>query len=1787
MSRRTSLCAQLRNATNIRILGTTCAAWDQMPGTPWAHYCPQSADWCHSSYNWCQLPWCFVGEGCGSKLSLPEFAGSAAAYYSYDTCLSTPDCRNMPFDAACPFEPTDTGWATAADCSNGWSEICTCQFQGTTLPSDIYMNYPLNDPGKFAKLASIAVYGTTCAAWDRIPETPMASTCASSSDWSSATVNWCQVPWCYVSESCVSAARSEVFNGSSLLHYSYDACGNAPDCYNSFASDPRCPYDPTGDGTFVVHKGAGCECLFYGTALPSDVYLSFPAEDPGRYANMSFIHILGTTCAAWDQMPGTPWAHYCPQSADWCHSSYNWCQLPWCFVGEGCGSKLSLPEFAGSAAAYYSYDTCLSTPDCRNMPFDAACPFEPTDTGWATAADCSNGWSEICTCQFQGATLPSDIYMNYPLNDPGKFAKLASIAVYGTTCAAWDRIPETPMASTCASSSDWSSATVNWCQVPWCYVSESCVSAVRSEVFNGSSLLHYSYDACGNAPDCYNSFASDPRCPYDPTGDGTFVVHKGAGCECLFYGTALPSDVYLSFPAEDPGRYANMSFIHILGTTCAAWDQMPGTPWAHYCPQSADWCHSSYNWCQLPWCFVGEGCSSKLSLPEFAGSAAAYYSYDTCLSTPDCRNMPFDAACPFEPTDTGWATATECPNSWTDVCECLYQGSLLPAELYTQFPSQEPGKYAALPNIAIYGTACAAWDQVPGTPWSHSCAPGSDWSSSAFNWCQLPWCYVSSECASRIPTLVFNGSIQYFSYDSCGNAPDCYNDFSQDKRCPYDPYGTHNYKLHKGDDCECSFHGLELPFTWTGLNGTDDSDDGEFPESQGIYGTTCAAWDQMPGMPWSQYCPTDADWCDSQTNWCQLPWCYVAELCSSKIASSMFAARLESYYSYDTCLSTPDCRNMPFDAACPFEPTDTGWATATECPNSWTDVCECLYQGSLLPAELYTQFPSQEPGRYAALPNIAIYGTACAAWDQVPGTPWSHSCAPGSDWSSSAFNWCQLPWCYVSSECASRIPTLVFNGSIQYFSYDSCGNAPDCYNDFSQDKRCPYDPYGTHSYNLHKGDDCECSFHGLQLTADVYSLYPLTEPGKYANLSHINTYGTTCAAWDQMPGMPWQQYCSPDADWCHSQTNWCQLPWCYVAESCSSRIASNMFQGSVAAYYSYDTCLSTPDCRNMPFDAACPFEPTDTGWATATECPNSWTDVCECLYKGVLLPAGLYTHFPSQEPGKYAALPNIAIYGTACAAWDQVPGTPWSHSCAPGSDWSSSAFNWCQLPWCYVSSECASRIPTLVFNGSIQYFSYDSCGNAPDCYNDFSQDKRCPYDPYGTHNFTVHKGDDCECSFHGLQLPADVYSLYPLTEPGKYANLSHINTYGTTCAAWDQMPGMPWQQYCPADADWCHSQTNWCQLPWCYVAESCSSKIASNMFQGSVAAYYSYDTCLSTPDCRNMPFDAACPFEPTDTGWATATECPNSWTDVCECLYQGSLLPAELYTQFPSQEPGRYAALPNIAIYGTACAAWDQVPGTPWSHSCAPGSDWSSSAFNWCQLPWCYVSSECASRIPTLVFNGSIQYFSYDSCGNAPDCYNDFSQDKRCPYDPYGTHNYKVHKGDDCECSFHGLQLPADVYSLYPLTEPGKYANLSHINTYGTTCAAWDQMPGMPWSQYCPTDADWCNSESNWCQLPWCYVSRTCNSAIMSSVFAGNGSSAVFYSYDTCLSTPDCFSQQFNMACPFDWTNSGWSTPQHCPESWSDVCKCIYQGQVLPPELYTMFPVDFPGKNKHFPNIDA
>eukprot|EP00421_Protoceratium_reticulatum_P052160 CAMPEP_0168441016 /NCGR_PEP_ID=MMETSP0228-20121227/43270_1 /TAXON_ID=133427 /ORGANISM="Protoceratium reticulatum, Strain CCCM 535 (=CCMP 1889)" /LENGTH=597 /DNA_ID=CAMNT_0008455323 /DNA_START=67 /DNA_END=1860 /DNA_ORIENTATION=+ len=290
---------------------------------------------------------------------------------------------------------------------------------------------------------------------------------------------------------------------------------------------------------------------------------------------------------------------------------------------------------------------------------------------------------------------------------------------------------------------------------------------------------------------------------------------------------------------------------------------------------------------------------------------------------------------------------------------------------------------------------------------------------------------------------------------------------------------------------------------------------------------------------------------------------------------------------------------------------------------------------------------------------------------------------------------------------------------------------------------------------------------------------------------------------------------------------------------------------------------------------------------------------CSCIHQGAQIPASIYNNFPTENPGKYQNYSSVSYYGTMCATWDRVPGTPWFDSCNNSVDLSHRNNSWCNVPWCYVAASCSTKAASSVFNGSTSsYFSYFACGQAPDCYSNPNA-AGCPYNPHGGTTYTVFKDGNnglstttygsCACKFAGSTISQSIIDNYPVQLPGKYNNTATypgVPLYGSTCAAWDQAPGTPWYSYCPSGADWCDQSKNWCQIPWCYVDSSCSTGVASSVFNGSSVASYSYDTCLSAPDCytnsgnENMwsYLPATCPFDDSDIMWESSASCPGGWS---------------------------------------------------------------------------------------------------------------------------------------------------------------------------------------------------------------------------------------------------------------------------------------------------------------------
>ncbi|CAD7950566.1 unnamed protein product [Amoebophrya sp. A120] len=617
-----------------------------------------------------------------------------------DTCKDTPNCYNQngkkikdcPFDYATTLKQIPnsgktlvSGWATPMKCGSTYTN-CACKYNGEELASSVYTNFPTSQPGQYKDLASIKVYGTSCNAWDNTAGTPwFAGSCQGKSSYPLDANPWCFDPWCYVDDTCPWGVASSVFagTGSPAAKYSYQTCG-FKDCYaNSTLTDGfgTCPNDPTGtQSNRMDKKNAGtstgdCECKYIGGELPSALYTG------SAYANMTSIKVYGTSCAAWDSVSGTPWKQYCPADGktDFCTAGNNYCQIPWCYVDPvKCSTGISTTVFASSGTAMaYSYDTCRSAPDCYTTAGKTAnaakCPYDSKENEFYTPHVCKlKGTFSDCSCKAQGTNHTTAFLDMYPITNPGQYKNLGAVGIYGSSCAAWDRVPDTPWVSYCQTPANFGT-TDNWCTSPWCYADESCTWGVQSSVFQGSPLAFYSYQSCG-VNNCYTSVpgisstTATGFCPNDPTGTKSNKYDKAGSCACLFGGDKINSTITGSYPASNPGQYQNLKFISYYGTTCAAWDQMPDTPWYSYCPASQNdvaahlgWCSKDYNWCQVPWCYVDPSCPTGIASSVFAGSTAAKYSYDTCRSAPDCYNTPYDTQCPADASKlNNWHTAKAC-----------------------------------------------------------------------------------------------------------------------------------------------------------------------------------------------------------------------------------------------------------------------------------------------------------------------------------------------------------------------------------------------------------------------------------------------------------------------------------------------------------------------------------------------------------------------------------------------------------------------------------------------------------------------------------------------------------------------------------------------------------------------------------------------------------------------------------------------------------------------------------------------------------------------------------------------------------------------------------------------------------------------------------------------------------------------------------------------------------------------------------------------------------------------
>lgn len=245
-----------------------------------------------------------------------------------------------------------------------------------------------------------------------------------------------------------------------------------------------------------------CACIYQDAGQIPESML-----DAGAIANNKMMKYYGTSCSLWDQMPGTPfYEQYCNTSAgaDLCANSF--CQASFCFVDQSCPGSVRADSsyIGGGAEFYYSYEAC-KTVDCYTK--NKSCPFDP--------GQYCNG-TDPCACKFQGTFLPEDWY------EGGIADSSLVMPLYGTSCSAWDVMPDSPYYATyCDVNSGKDVCAESWCLEKWCYVEPTCPSAAKLENPSWQNpdmnlTLYFSYTKCGN-PDC---FLGKKDCPYDDPRDG-------------------------------------------------------------------------------------------------------------------------------------------------------------------------------------------------------------------------------------------------------------------------------------------------------------------------------------------------------------------------------------------------------------------------------------------------------------------------------------------------------------------------------------------------------------------------------------------------------------------------------------------------------------------------------------------------------------------------------------------------------------------------------------------------------------------------------------------------------------------------------------------------------------------------------------------------------------------------------------------------------------------------------------------------------------------------------------------------------------------------------------------------------------------------------------------------------------------------------------------------------------------------------------------------------------------
>ena len=350
--------------------------------------------------------------------------------------------------------------------------------------------------------------------------------------------------------------------------------------------------------------------------------------------------------------------------------------------------------------------------------------------------------------------------------------------------------------------------------------------------------------------------------------------------------------------------------------------------------------------------------------------------------------------------------------------------------------------------------------------------------------------------------------------------------------------------------------------------------------------------------------------------------------------------------------------------------------------------------------------------------------------------------------------------------------------------------------------------------------------------------------------------------------------------------------------------------------------------------------------------------------------------------------------------------------------------------------------------------------------------------------------------------------------------------YGKSCSNWDQ-------ENC--DAWWGpHGLGDWCCMSWCFVdAGSCPDAVPSLVAQGS-ELFYSFAACTDDADAKDDDDD--CPYTSTDD--ETLNPLQYALQRVDAALVGISIAVQRSYVlQIPE---GGFEA--NLVDLGSFLKELSQTRTSSIVDCCSEAAGKALSAYNDAVLVYAKRDDIPSSTTGVTIYfprkleaaQGSQVYESLDSSPLLAlwrlfltDVYFPAGEAlaEQCAFNEQDTAKVRDRltvaekEAQDCACTGVNTGIDESVFG----------------RGFGTSCAAWEsQQLDEAGSSLLPLDLDKCNALwgpdapragasvplGGWCCQSWCYVSRECPSARLSSA---SPESLLFYSYSPtdCQSTPD------------------------------------------------------------------